>query len=194
MACILFLFLMKCNLEMFTYQLLQIHELDVVIPILQMRRLRLEYIEPVASGPPGPQGRAGIWVQLNHVVKCWCCGVRAESRLFTHLQGNLEIGLASLGLSFFLCKMGLFAVPTQRGYWEDVTCDSACQVLSPGQEAVSRLLGGGGEGKQSGWSWAPDGAVHPPLDRPGHRRGQQQQPGAAAQVPPGAAAAQEVPQ
>lgn len=81
-----------------------------------MRKLRLEDIEPVASCPPAPEGTAGIWVLPNHVVECWCCGVRlrAESQLFAHhQQGNLEIGLAFLGLSFFLCKMGLEALPTR---------------------------------------------------------------------------------
>ena len=90
-----------------------------------MRKLRLEDIEPVASGLPALQSRAEIWVQLNPVVKGWCCGVRAESQLFAHQQGNIEIGLASLGLSFLLCKMGLVTVPTQRGYWENLTCDSS---------------------------------------------------------------------
>lgn len=58
------------------------HELEGVILILQMRKVRLEDVEPVASRPLATQGRAGIWVQLN--PKCECCGVRLNSGSLLH--------------------------------------------------------------------------------------------------------------
>lgn len=126
--CILLLSATKCNLEIFTCQLLQIYELAGVTRLLQMRKLRLETIESVASGPPATPGRAGIQVQPNHVVKS---RVRLSPGSLLISRATLNyIGLMSLGLSFFLCKMGLVAEPTQRGHWEDLMCDSARQGLS----------------------------------------------------------------
>lgn len=78
------------------------HELDGFIPILQMRKLRLEDIEPIASGPLATQGRAGIWGQLNHVIKCECCGVKLS-------PGSLHISRATL--NYWLSLSGAQFLP-----------------------------------------------------------------------------------
>lgn len=72
-----------------------------------------------------------------------------------------------------------------------------CQRTSSTQSQAGgseQPVGGTGSRADGPVEPAPDGTARPPSDRPGHRGGQQQQPGAAAQVPAGAAAAQEVSQ
>lgn len=76
------------------------HELDGFIPILQMRKLRPEDIKPIASGPLATQGRAGIWFQLNHVIKCECCGEKLSPGSLLISRATLNYWLSLSGAQF----------------------------------------------------------------------------------------------
>lgn len=80
-ACIWLLFPVKCHLEIFTYQLLQIHELGGGIPILQRRKLFAPFIEARTHPAcclrcPSYSGLSWDLGPAESVVTCECRGVR----------------------------------------------------------------------------------------------------------------------